>query len=606
MDGHSHPIGCGSFCLFRARVFQNLDCKRLAIPHLFHFYEKADEKLHDFGAKTWFHFCPEVRLPSLHWLGKDAVLNHHLDVPYKTLELKDSFNCEKGASENKIIHGDNLEALKALMPEYEGKVKCIYIDPPYNTGNENWVYNDNVNSPKIRKWLGQVVGKEAEDLTRHDKWLCMMYPRLKLLHKLLREDGAIFISIDDNEQANLKLMCDEIFGAGNFVGSFIWVRKKKGSFLSSKIRKMTEYILCYQKTDCGLSLYGENAYSDKWQPIVKRTNALKTLVFPQKCIESKLKDGFYEKGFRGNEGTGITFENSFNVENGFVKDSLVCKGHFTWSQDFLSNEIQNGTRISLSSQFGFNVLRYNQDEKIKSPSTLINSENGVGTNEDASANLQEIFGSALNEVFSYSKPFSLLEYVIKMLLWNDKDSIILDSFAGSGTTAHAVLNLNKQDGGNRKFILVEMEDYANNITAERVRRVINGYGEGKNAVEGTGGDFNYYELGAEMLLDGSLNEEQPLENIRNYIYYTETNSVIDSADIAKNGNEFFLGNHDNAAYYLFYKKSEITTLDFEFLGTISQKAERYVIYADNCVLPKDFLFKNNIVFKKIPRDVRKF
>ena len=131
------------------------------------------------------HFLPEVFVPTLNWLGKDAVLNHHLDVPYRTLELKESFNCESGKSENKIIHGDNLEALKALLPEYEGRVKCIYIDPPYNTGNENWVYNDNVNSPKIKKWLGQVVGKESEDLTRHDKWLCMMYPRLKLLQKLL-------------------------------------------------------------------------------------------------------------------------------------------------------------------------------------------------------------------------------------------------------------------------------------------------------------------------------------------------------------------------------------------------------------------------------------
>ena len=160
-------------------------------------------------------------MPTLHWIGKDKVINHHMDVPFKVLEHKYTFDngtqteapsllerARGEASGNKIIHGDNLEALKALLPEYEGKVKCIYIDPPYNTGNESWVYNDNVNDPKIKKWLGQVVGKEAEDLTRHDKWLCMMYPRLKLLHKLLSDDGAIFISIDDNEQANLKLICD--------------------------------------------------------------------------------------------------------------------------------------------------------------------------------------------------------------------------------------------------------------------------------------------------------------------------------------------------------------------------------------------------------------
>ena len=166
-------------------------------------------------------------MPTLHWIGKEKVINHHLDVPFKVLEH--SYGFDKGKqtkhetkSGSKIIHGDNLEALKALLPEYEGKIKCIYIDPPYNTGNEGWVYNDNVNDPKIKKWLGQVVGKESEDLSRHDKWLCMMYPRLKLLHKLLADDGVIFISIDDNEQANLKLIMDEIFGFGNFLSTLFW------------------------------------------------------------------------------------------------------------------------------------------------------------------------------------------------------------------------------------------------------------------------------------------------------------------------------------------------------------------------------------------------
>ena len=158
-------------------------------------------------------------MPTLNWMGKEKVVNHHRDVPYRILAripekgVLDSRGSDCG---NMIIHGDNLEALKSLLPEYEGKVDCIYIDPPYNTGNEGWVYNDNVNDPRIKKWLGQVVGKEGEDFSRHDKWLCMMYPRLQLLRKLLAPTGAIFISIDDNEYANLKIMCDEIFGAPCF------------------------------------------------------------------------------------------------------------------------------------------------------------------------------------------------------------------------------------------------------------------------------------------------------------------------------------------------------------------------------------------------------
>ena len=139
-------------------------------------------------------------MPSLHRIGKDKVINHHHEVPYRVLQKQYDFGDAK--SGNMIIHGDNLEWLKSLLPQYEGKIKCIYIDPPYNTGNEWRVYNDNMNHPKIKKRLGQIVGKEWEDFNRHDKWLCMMYPRLKLLHKLLRDDGVIFISIDDNEQAN--------------------------------------------------------------------------------------------------------------------------------------------------------------------------------------------------------------------------------------------------------------------------------------------------------------------------------------------------------------------------------------------------------------------
>ena len=191
-------------------------------------------------------------MPTLNWIGKDKVLNHHLEVPFHVLERQYSFDEagkheEDNGSENMIIHGDNLLALKSLLPKYEGKIKCIYIDPPYNTGNENWVYNDNVNDPQMQHWLHQVVGKEGEDLSRHDKWLCMMYPRLKLLQRLLAEDGVIFISIDDNEQANLKLICDEIFGAGNFVTNLIWEKKFSRANDAKYFSEQHDHILIYAK-----------------------------------------------------------------------------------------------------------------------------------------------------------------------------------------------------------------------------------------------------------------------------------------------------------------------------------------------------------------------
>ena len=539
-------------------------------------------------------------MPSLSWIGKDAVLNHHLDVPYRVLEKKYDFGNGDGKdSGNKIIHGDNLEALKSLLPEYEGRVKCIYIDPPYNTGNENWVYNDNVNSPKIKKWLGQVVGKESEDLTRHDKWLCMMYPRLKLLQKLLSNDGAIFISIDDNEQANLKLVCDEIFGAGNFVEIFSWRKTYTPSNLSHTSKKCVEYIFCYAKRKSNLTRFrGLLKTNEADNPLLKSNNQYKTLLFPRDKIESTLKeDCLFAAGDYGTKVNVVRLKKDVEFRNGHFLQDVELEGKFIWTQEMLDSELAKNTRIIFKGK-SF-APRYDRTEyNPEVPRNLIDDEDFVGTTEEGGKILQAIFGE---KVFDYPKVPSLIEYLINFLC--DKSSIILDSFAGSGTTAHAVLNLNKRDGGNRKFILVEMEDYAETITAERVRRVIGGYGEGKNAVEGTGGSFAYYELGPELLKDGFINEDVPELTIREYLYYTETNHALPQSN---NGHPAHLGNFEGVAYYFLYNKDETTTLGATFLASISEKADRYVIYADNCIMPQKFLFDHDITFKKIPRDIRRF
>ena len=584
-------------------------------------------------------------MPTLNWLGKDAVLNHHSDVPFRTLELKESFNCETGKSENKIIHGDNLEALKALLPEYEGRVKCIYIDPPYNTGEENWVYNDCVDSPKIRKWLGQVVGKELEDLTRHDKWLCMMYPRLKLLEKLLAKDGAIFISIDDNEQAGLKFICDEIFGVNNFLSEFIW--EKRSSRENRKVFSVNhDYIIAYAKE--------KKLFENQRGSLPYTEEALGRYANPDNDPRGVWQS--VALSVQGGHGTPTQFY-TITTPSGRKIDppSGLC---WRFTEQKLKELIEDN-RITFGKD-GNNVPRLklflNEMEQGLTPHTLWKNAE-VGTTDSAKREILEIFDG--KSVFDTPKPTGLIERMLQVVS-KSSDYFILDSFAGSGTTAHAVLNLNKQDGGNRKFILVEMEDYANRITAERVRRVIKGYesdekrelyskeltvkdiangheimdelkglrdehkdefdkfetsfennclklaGITKGICEGTGGDFCYYELGPEMLLDGYLNEAQPVEKIREYIYYTETNKPLDYQRVEQVGHEFFLGDFDNTSYYLFYKKSKVTTLDYEFLATIKHRSERYVIFADNCVLSKDFLFEHNITFRKIPRDVRKF
>ena len=222
----------------------------------------------------------------------------------------------------------------------------------------------------------------------------------------------------------------------------------------------------------------------------------------------------------------------------------------------------------------------------------------TGHTDEASRLLKTMFNGTA--VFDTPKPPRLIERIIQII--GDRNATVLDSFAGSGTTAHAVLNMNKADGGNRKFILVEMMDYADSITAERVKRVINGYGEGKKAVEGTGGSFSYYELGPVLLqADGNLNEEVGADKIRAYVYYMETRQSLPARqDPAE---PYLLGVCRDTAYYFYYERSRVTTLDYDFLSTIKTGAEGYIIYADLCAVPQETLRRYNITFKKIPRDI---
>lgn len=538
-------------------------------------------------------------MPILNWIGKEKVINHHQEVPFKVLDQQYVFN-EEQTSENKIIHGDNLEALKALLPEYEGKIKCIYIDPPYNTGNESWVYNDNVNHPKIKKWLGQVVGKESEDLTRHDKWLCMMYPRLKLLHKLLSDDGAIFISIDDNEQANLKLICDEVFGINNYLTSFIW-KKAAGSQNDAKYVAIShEYVLGYSKDKSKIGL----------QNLPLPIETVKAYKFEDEYLNTR---GKYQLRNLNDFSTGDRpgLHHDIICPDGSILDGKL----FRWRCDkkkfdkrlnenrivFKKEDNQWQVYYKLYLNEEKEELNYDSEGNIIQRGVTPNSVlEKVGFTSEGGKILKEIFQE---KIFDYPKPKNLIEYFVQLI--SNKNSIILDSFAGSGTTAHAVLNLNKQDGGNRKFILIEMEDYAESITAERVKRVINGYAD----KEGTGGSFTYYKLGQPLFIgDNSeyINEAVGIEKIRQYIWYSETRTAFAEDAATNSANEFFLGKKDTTAYYFIYQKDALTTLDYETLATINVKAESYVVYADNCLLPKEFMLQHNIVFKKIPRDITRF
>ncbi len=564
-------------------------------------------------------------MPTLHWIGKEKVQTHHNDVPYRVLEKQytygkygnawdagaspavvgvntDSPSSEGGVGEvynNMIIHGDNLEALKALLPEYQGRVDCIYIDPPYNTGNEGWVYNDNVNDPHIRKWLGAVVGKEAEDLTRHDKWLCMMYPRLVLLQKLLSPTGAIFISIDDNEQANLKLICDEIFGAGNFVNNFMWLhgKGKKDRFS----RTLQQYVIVYAKNRDLLPEWNDKSYTN--YEFTNPDNDLKGKWFSGSLSFSEsrsnpLHPNFYEI----TSPTGVVWKRQWQVSKNEMQQ-LIDNGDISWGNPISCDGVpRQKIRPTIIDIIPNNIIE------------------ACGTTKSAENDLFTIFGKS---VFDYPKPTQLIEHLLQIAQLSP-NALILDSFAGSGTTAHAVLNLNKQDGGHRRFILVEMCDYAETITAERVRRVIDGYGEGSKAVEGTGGSFAFYELG-DTIYDpqtGLLNDYADTEQIRRYIWFSETNTpyhsplesstddagrVVPTLPTPSTPHPYLLGRKDGTNYYFYYRRDEETVLDRAFLNTFTpaDQAEQYIIYADCCRLSRDFMLTHHITFKQIPRDIKK-
>jgi len=401
------------------------------------------------------------------WPDKRAAIRLANAPINKTLRPCREESVDFDNTENLYIEGDNLKVLKLLRENYLGKVKMIYIDPPYNTGND-FVYNDDFVQSQAEfagqsglfdeegnRMVDPMVQNTESNGRFHTDWLNMIYPRLKVAKNLLTDDGVIFISIDDNEVENLKKVCDEVFGRANFIAQFVWVKKKKGSHLSKTTRSMTEYILCYAKCYYNIELFGENAYSDKLQPLAKRTNAHKELCFPPNIIETKLTDGKYESGVYG-EGTSAIHFDEFVVEQGIITTSCIVNGPFIWTQDKLNEELRLGTKVYLSSKYGFNVLRSNQDEKIKRPSTLIDSRCNVGTNEDAYEESISLFHK--EGIMSYPKPTTLLTYLINTITYFDTNSIILDFFSGSATTAHAVMQLNAEDGGNRKFIMVQLPE----------------------------------------------------------------------------------------------------------------------------------------------------
>ena len=643
-------------------------------------------------------------MPTLNWIGKDKIQKHHHAVAFRALEHKYGFNAqgqqEKPVdSENMIIHGDNLAALKSLLPQYEGRIDCIYIDPPYNTGEERWVYNDNVSDPQLLKWLGEVVGKLGEDFSRHDKWLCMMYPRLALMRQLLSPKGAIFISNDDNEQSRLKLVCDAIFGENCFVGNIIWQKTYSPRNDSDGIPTATDYITVYGKKpgwkpkrlerteDMDESYKNPDNDIDLWtssdasaagaadhqsmvygiqHPItgvmMYPTNGRHWVLSQQEVFE--IMNQWCEFEFKdlddAIERARVCDLSPQDVRPGVL--GIVLKKSLQESQQEAQKVYERGQwpkfYFTRNGQGGIRKKTYitNVDGKLITNLWMYSE---VGHTDGAKKELKRIFEGRCP--FDTPKPSTLIERILQIA--TDDDSIVLDAFAGSGTTAHAVLSQNKQDHGSRKFILIELMDYADSTTAERVKRVITGYAyKGKTEeeiyskkltpknilkaadflaqaemiskmradeyakvskpkiadncikvigtkvyderMEGIDGDFNFYELGNPLFVDEyTINEEVGEEAIRQYIYYSETRHALNRPQSADD--PYLLDRWEGTAYYFNYDADSSTVLDADVLP-LKEKAEHTIYYADVCYLSDNELKALNITFKQIPRDISRF
>ncbi len=511
-------------------------------------------------------------MPTLQFKGKPFVLNHHLAVKYHQLiprpdlSLTDRHSLQ---SDNLIIHGDNLLALKALLPNYAGQIKCIYIDPPYNTGNEGWAYNDNVNSPILKEWLGKTVDKE--DLTRHDKWCCMMYPRLKLLHELLAEDGALFISIDDNEQHRLRMLLDEIWGEENFIANIIWQKNYAPKSSAKYFSEDHDYILCYAKN-----------ISD-WLP-----NLLERTEEQNKAYKNPDSDP-----------RGLWRPNNLAARNYYSKGNYSIttpggrfipgppKGSYWRVSEEKFWELDKDNRIWWGEE-GNNIpapkIFLAEVMQGRVPQTLWFYE-GVGHTQEAKRETVELLEfETSDDVFISPKPVRLIKRILEIA--SDENSIILDSFAGSAATAQAVLEMNKLDDGNRHFILVEMQDYADKLTAERVRRAIKGVPTSKKETlrEGLGGTFSYFELGEEIDFNRFLTESEGFpswEELARYVFFTATGEQfnLERSDRSKN----YVGESLRHVVWLFYEP------DFTWLRTNG------FTLAQAEALPKPPVGKKNLV-----------
>ncbi len=538
-------------------------------------------------------------MPTLNWIGKQAVVNHHHQVPYRLLTCDPELSAGDPDAGNLLVEGDNLEALKALLPYYAGQVKCIYIDPPYNTGNEGWVYNDNVNSPEIRNWLHHTVGKEAEDLTRHDKWLCMMYPRLALLREFLREEGAIFVSIDDHEVHNLRLLMDEVFGPRNFIATIVWQKMDSPKNTAIHLSEDHDYIV----------LYARNA--EVWRPnrVPRTDDMVARYKNPDKdprgpwLLSDLAARNLYSQG-----------RYPIQTPSGKVIQGPPAGSYWRVSKEKFQ-ELDRDNRIWWG-KTGSNrpgIKRFLSEVRHGVVPQTLWPWKVVGSTRHAKQELSKIMdGGASSDLFITPKPTRLIERILHIA--TESDSLVLDSFAGSATTGHAVLLKNRADGGKRRFILVEMQqEVCRGVAAQRLARVITGqkstWGEQNIDMAGIGGGFRYCRLGTPLFDEGgNIAALVSFADLAAHVFFTETGAPIPKRATGKSP---LLGVHEGKAVYLLFngvmgdrRSKGGNVLTGAMLAKLPAHDGPKIVYGEACRLSAERLAREGIVFRQVPYEIK--
>lgn len=629
-------------------------------------------------------------MPTLDWIGKEAVRQHHHEVPFHLLREVPDLGAGDPEAGNLLVKGDNLVALKALLPSYAGQVKCVYIDPPYNKGTEHWEYNDNVNSPAIREWLGKVVGKEAEDLGRHDKWLCMMYPRLVLLRQFLREDGVILVSLDDYEIGNARVLLSEVFGEQNRIATLVWEKGKKGD--ADFVGVTHDYVLVYAKSKRHLK-----SMKTKWRR--KKPGVDRVLEHYAQVRRRHATDGGYDHESIREEMMAWYRD----LPNG---DPAKAHKHYNWSDDrhlYFAADIsgpddgrdsrprhdilhpvtgkptkkprtgwrwdEDRTRAALAEDPP--LIHFGADETtIPNRKSYLRNKKGEPFPSvfyrDGRAGTAELKKVVDGTEFQFPKDPDVIADLIGLV--TGPDDLVLDSFAGSGTTGHAVLKLNEREGSNRRFVLIELEEHvAADTTLPRLRGVVEGYDyEGEEKVqlfrekidvsafkraaaiwaeadlvkeanegvydgfaravedgefrlygkrqiegraEGLGGGFRVYEIGEPVYdADGRLNEAVPYEALGRYAYFAQAGRPLDDSVAADPPLVGVTG--DGTAVYLLGGPASgdgaapSGVLDRAALGALPAHDGPRVVWGTACRLGADLLEAHGVTFRQVPYDLR--